>query len=63
MNSLVDFRVSNNLTQKQMADKLGTTLSYYSKVELGKRNPSYNFLIKFKSTFSEVNIDKLFFTN
>lgn len=61
MNSLVDFRVSNNLTQKQMAEKLGTTLSFYSKVELGQRNPSYNFLTKFKSTFAEVDIDKLFF--
>ena len=61
MNSLVDFRVSKNFTQKQMAEKLGTTLSFYSKVEIGQRNPSYNFLAKFKSTFNDANIDKLFF--
>lgn len=61
MNSLVDFRNSKNLTQKEMAEKLGTTLSFYSKVEVGKRNPSYNFLAKFKSTFDDVNVDKLFF--
>ena len=61
MNSLVDFRNSKDLTQKQMAEKLGTTLTFYSKIEVGKRNPSYNFLAKFKSTFEDANIDRLFF--
>ena len=34
-NNLVDFRNSKKLTQKEMAEKAGTTLSYYSKIELG----------------------------
>lgn len=61
MNTLVDFRNINNLTQKEMANKLGITPSMYSKIELGLRNPSYNFLVKFKQTFKEVNIDSIFF--
>ena len=58
---LVNFRNNNKLTQKQMAEKLGTTLSYYSKIELGLRNPSYNFLEKFKTCFREVILDEIFF--
>ncbi|MGG7191167.1 helix-turn-helix domain-containing protein [Clostridium paraputrificum] len=46
-----------------MADKLGTTLSFYTKVELGVRNPSYNFLIKFKEAFPNESIDDIFFRN
>lgn len=62
-NSLVDFRNSKRMTQKEMAKKLGLTLTLYSKVELGIRNPSYNFLMKFKKAFKEVNIDEIFFEN
>lgn len=61
MNTLVDFRNINNLTQKEMADKIGITLSLYSKVELGLRNPSYEFLVKLKKTFRDTNIDSIFF--
>ena len=53
-NNLVDFRNSKKLTQKEMAEKVGTTLSYYSKIELGLRNPSYNFMEKFKDRKSVV---------
>lgn len=62
-NSLVNFRITLGLTQQEMAKYLGTTLSYYSKVELGLRNPSYNFLVKFKNKFVDSDIDKIFFTN
>lgn len=61
MNSLVNFRVLNNLTQKEMADKIGITLTSYSKIELGLRNPSYNFLVKFKKRFGNADIDQIFF--
>lgn len=62
MNTLVDFRNLNHLTQKQMAEKLGITLTLYSKIELGLRNPSYNFLVKFKKAFKEANVDSIFFS-
>lgn len=60
---LSHFRIKNSFTQKDMADKLGTTLSFYTKVELGVRNPSYNFLIKFKEAFPNESIDDIFFRN
>lgn len=58
---LVNFRVKNSLTQKEISKRIGTTLTFYSKVELGIRNPSYNFIQKFKSAFPEANIDEIFF--
>jgi transcriptional regulator with XRE-family HTH domain len=61
--TLVDFRNSKKMTQREMSSKLGITLTLYSKVELGIRNPSYNFLKKFKNTFKEADIDEIFFEN
>ena len=61
--NLVDFRNSKKLTQKEMAEKVGTTLSYYSKIELGLRNPSYNFMEKFKANFGDACVDEIFFNN
>ena len=59
--SLVDFRNIKGLKQKEMADKLDITLSYYSKIEIGLRSPSYNFIKKFKKIFPEANVDTIFF--
>lgn len=61
--SLVNFRNSLGLTQQEMARYIGSTLSHYSKIELGIRNPSYNFLVKFKEKFSDVKIDEIFLVN
>lgn len=61
MNSLVDFRVKNKLTQKQMSEKLAITLTFYSKIETGIRNPSFNFMRKFKKVFPEADINQIFF--
>ncbi|RDY22847.1 XRE family transcriptional regulator [Romboutsia maritimum] len=63
MNSLVDFRNSKNLKQREMANILGVSLTFYSKIETGVRNPSYNFLLKFKSIFNEANVDEIFFND
>ena len=62
-NSLFDIRKREGLTQEEFADKLGITLSHYSKIEVGSRNPSYNFLRKFKKAFPNESIDKIFFEN
>lgn len=59
--TLVNFRILNNMTQLEMAKTIGFSLTYYSKIELGVRNPSYNFLVKFKSAFKEANVDEIFF--
>lgn len=61
--SLVDFRNIKKLKQKEMADKIGISLSFYSKVELGEKNPSYNFISKFKTAFPDANIDRIFFAS
>ena len=61
MNTLVNFRNLNKLTQKQMAERLGITLTLYSKIELGLMNTSYNFLVKFKQAFKEADVDSIFF--
>lgn len=63
MNSLVDFRNSKNLTQRQMSQKIGVTLSYYSKIELSLRNPSYDFIKKFKTAFKSADIERIFFSS
>ena len=63
MNSLVDFRNLKNLSQKDMAALIGVTLSLYSKIELGLRNPRYNFLTKFKAAFPDSDINKIFFND
>lgn len=62
-NTLVDFRNLKNLTQKEMAKKLDITPSMYSKLELGLRNPTYGFLLKFKQVFEDASIEQIFFNN
>jgi len=46
-----------------MAKKLDVSESYYQKVESGERNPSYNFIRKFKDKFSDANVGEIFFEN
>lgn len=59
--TLKDFRKLKRLNQKDMAKKIGISASYYYKIENGYGNPSYDFLVKLKKKFPEVNIDKIFF--
>lgn len=59
--TLKDFRKLKRLNQKDMAKKIGISASHYYKIENGYRNPSYDFLVKLKEKFPEVNIDKMFF--
>lgn len=54
MNSLQKFRLNKNLSRSEIAKLLGISESYYTKIELGIRNPSYNFLKNLK-----VNLDVL----
>jgi len=43
---LKSIRKSKNLTQKEVAENLGITLSAYSNYEQGIREPSINIIIK-----------------
>lgn len=61
MNSkLIEFRESLNMSQKDMASTLGISSSFYTKIELGQRNPSFNFIKKMKKKFN-MNVDEIFF--
>lgn len=42
--AIVDVRVSNNLTQKELADRTGINQADISKLENGTRNPSLRLL-------------------
>ena len=42
--AIVDARVSQNLTQKQLAERSGINQADISKLENGTRNPSINLL-------------------
>ena len=59
--ALISFRESLGKSRKEIADLLEVSESFYEKVEYGQRNPSYNFINKFKEKFPNENIDGLFF--
>ena len=61
MDKLKEFRNSKKLSQKEMAIQIGVSPSYYYKVESGYQNPSYEFLAKFKRSFPNASVDKIFF--
>ena len=54
--ALTEFRNNLGLTQVEMEEKIGISLSFYSELEVGKRNPSFNFMTKFKNAFPNVDI-------
>lgn len=60
--NLKTYRISLNLNQKEMAQKIGVSASYYYKVESENQNPSFEFLSKFKKAFPKISIDELFFS-
>ncbi len=58
--NLKKFRHSLKKSQTEMANLLEITLSFYSKIELGLKNPSLNTIKKFKETFPEANVEEIF---
>lgn len=46
------FRVRNNMTQDDFAEKLGISRGCYSLIEQGKRNGTLEFWNKFYKTFN-----------
>lgn len=60
-NLLMEFRKSKNMTIDEIASIIKVSSSYYQKIETGQRNPSYNFIKKFKKKFREIDVDKIFF--
>jgi len=50
--SLAEYRKRHNLTQSELASKLGCTQKHISDIESGKRWPSKSFVDKFASVFN-----------
>lgn len=50
-NKLKVLRVINGLTQQQMAEKTGVSVSTYSLIEQGKRRGSQEFWLKLQKEF------------
>lgn len=44
INALIKSRIKNNLTQRQLANKMGTKQSVISRLEIGRANPTFSFL-------------------
>ena len=44
IDALIKSRAKNNLTQKQLANKMGTKQSVISRLEIGRANPTFSFL-------------------
>lgn len=60
MDKLKEIRLSENISAKQMADKLGISESLYQKLEYGVRTPSINVIKKIKSVYPEVDANIFF---
>lgn len=54
-----ELRLSKNLTQLEVADKFGSAESTISRLEKGKYNPTYLWLVKFCEAL-EIDIKELF---
>ncbi|WP_286315234.1 helix-turn-helix domain-containing protein [Romboutsia ilealis] len=58
--NLKKYRISLKKSQNEMANLLGITLSFYSKIELGLKNPSLNTIKRFKEIFPNADVEKFF---
>jgi len=59
---LKQLRINNDLFQKEIANLLGISTSYYSSIERGKRNPTLNLAKKTADLFGE-SIENIFYHN
>lgn len=53
IDKIISLRIEHEMSQKEMAEKLGTSRSTITRIENGKANPSLNFLIKLGKAFDK----------
>ena len=53
MRQIINARIEQNMTQKQLAEKIGTKQSSIARLESGNYNPSYQFLQKIASALGK----------
>lgn len=58
MNRLVFLRKQKNLTQKELAEALGTSPVYYSQIETGAKDLSKKFAVKLADYYN-ISVDSL----
>lgn len=61
--ALKEFRANKGLSQKAMAESIGVSLSMYEKVERGYIKASRNFMESFKTKYSQIDIENIFFNH
>lgn len=54
------FRKEQGVTQVEMAELIKVSVSNYTKVEGGFKNPSFNFIKKLKDVFPDIDANKFF---
>lgn len=57
MKTLKDFRESIGKTQKDMADELGISKSYYEKIESGERTISRELIKRIKKKYPIIDLN------
>jgi transcriptional regulator with XRE-family HTH domain len=57
---LKEFRESQKLTLKEMAEKINSSAGYISEVERGKKIPGSNMILSLKRNFGRLDLNKLF---
>lgn len=51
------FRIRHDLTQSDMAQRIGCSRDAYSAIETGARNPSYEFIENLQAAFDIPNAE------
>lgn len=59
MSNLKKLRLEHNLKQREMAEILGITTSYYGMIEIGTRKPSLKIAIKIAKYFN-ISVEDIF---
>lgn len=59
---LIVLRKEKGLTQRQVADQLGVTRSFYGMIETGDRNPTLDLARRIAELFG-TSVDELFFAD
>ena len=54
-----EYRLKNNLTQSQLAEKIGIDNKHLSSIELGKNMPNHQLILKFSEIF-DIEVKDLF---
>lgn len=62
METIKQFREQLGLTMEEQAKRLEMSVSMYEKIEYGYREPSKNFIEKFKTVYPYIDIN-IFFDN